>query len=230
MADSISLLGYPDLTEKSYEVLKDQIIRGKLLPGERLLVVEQAHRLGISRTPVKDALNRLSAEGLVTRVPRKGYIVSNLDHQDVADLMEARLLVELGAAERAIDLVKPEHIARMRSLIADMERFVDDRGRYLDYMEYLARDCDLHLQMVSITNNQRIVEIYKGLNVLNYIVRMYYSAQLERGRVQTALDEHRAIVNALETHDLPALRLAITRNIQAFINAYKAVIQPAIKP
>ncbi len=227
MAETVSLLGYPDLSEKTYEVVKDQIIRGQLPPSSRLLVVEQAQRLGVSRTPVKDALNRLSAEGLVVRIPRKGYLVSPLDRQDVAEWMDARLMMELGAAERALERVTPPDIDRMRQLLTEMERFVDDRGAYLDYAEYLRRDCDLHLLLVSIAGNRRFTEIYKGLNVQNYIIRMYYSAQLQRRRVRTALEEHRDIVAAVESRDLPALRSAITRNIQAFIRAYEAVCSPA---
>lgn len=223
MADSISLLGYPDLTEKTYEVLKDQIVRGHLAPGERLLVVEQAQRLGVSRTPVKDALNRLSAEGLVVRLPRKGFLVSSLDPRDVAELMDARLMVELAAAERGIGLAQPSDIDEMRRLVYEMEQLVDEQGRYLDYPGSSARDCALHLAIVSTARNRCITEIYRGLNVHTYLVRMHYSAQLGPRRTLTMLQDHRAILSAFESRDLPALRAAITCNIQGFMRAFEEV-------
>lgn len=101
----VSLTDYPDLGEKAYQFIRDQILGGALAPGARLLVVDLAKRLGVSRTPVKDALNRLSAEGLALRIPRKGYLVLAIQAREVAELMEARLVVEMGAAERGIDLV-----------------------------------------------------------------------------------------------------------------------------
>lgn len=225
MSDSISLLGYPDLTEKSYEVLKNQIVRSKLIPGERLLVVELAQRLGISRTPVKDALNRLAAEGLVVRLPRKGFLVSYLDHRDVAELMDARIMVESAAAERGIDLAQPSEIEEMRQLIAEMENLVDENGQYIDYPGCASRDCALHLLIVSTARNHRITEIYQDLNIHTYMVRMHHALELGHRRTLTMLKDHRAILAAFESRDLPALKTAITNNIQGFMRAFEAVVR-----
>jgi len=225
MAESISLLDYPDLTQKSYEVLKDQIVRSQLVPGERLLVVDLAQRLGISRTPVKDALNRLAAEGLVIRVPRKGFLVSNLDRSDVAELMDARMMVELAAAERGINLVQPSEIDEMRRIIAEMEGLVDENGQYLDYPGCSSRDCALHLLIVSTARNRRITEIYQGLNIHTYMVRMHHATEFGHRRTLAMLEDHRAILAAFESRDLQALKAAITRNIQGFMLAFEAVTQ-----
>lgn len=225
MADYVSLLGYPDLTEKTYEVLKDQIVRSQLLPGERLLVVEQAQKLGVSRTPVKDALNRLAAEGLVVRLPRKGFLVSYLDFQDVAELMDARIMVELAAAERGIDLITPSEIEEMRRLITEMESLVDENGKYIDYPGCSSRDCALHLLIVSTARNRRITEIYQSLNIHTYMVRIHHAAALGYRRTLTMLEDHRAMLAAFESRDLQALKAAITHNIQGFMRAFEAVTQ-----
>ncbi|MGI5835528.1 MAG: GntR family transcriptional regulator [Chloroflexota bacterium] len=225
MAEPISLLRYPDLTEKTYEVIKDQIVRSQLLPGERLLVVDLAQRLGISRTPVKDALNRLAAEGLVVRVPRKGFLVSNLDCKEVAELMDARIMVELAAAERGINLVQPSEIEEMRRIITEMESLVDENGQYIDYPGCASRDCALHLLIVSTARNRRIIEIYQDLNIHTYMVRMHHATEFGFRRTLTMLKDHRAILKAFELRDLPALKDAITHNIQGFMKAFEAVTQ-----
>ncbi|GEM_PF-1019515 len=223
VAEPISLLGYPDLTEKTYLVLRDQIVTGQLHPGLKLLVVEQAQRLGVSRTPVKDALNRLSAEGLVARLPRKGYLVSPLDFDDVADLMDARLMVELATAERAIERAQPSDLAEMCRLVSEMEGLIDEHGAYLDYPQCSTLDCDLHLLIVSMAGNRRLTEIYRGLNVHNYMARMHHASELMQHHVVHMLKDHRTILEAFESRDLAALKAAIAINIRGFMHAFEAI-------
>lgn len=209
----VSLANYPDLGEKTYEVIRNQIIKGELRPGGRLLVVELAQSLGVSRTPVKDALNRLAAEGLLQRLKRKGFLVSLLDSRDVAELMDVRLMVELAAAERGIDMVEEGDLDRMRCLVGEMEQLIDDSGRYTDFAEYSARDCDLHLAAVGTARNRRLTEIYKQLNLHTYIVRVHYASRMESRLARTITEDHKTILRAFESRDLPLLRATIVKNI-----------------
>src|SRR5512138_2133489 len=119
MAKPIALVNYQDLGERVYEVVRDQIVTCELAPGSPLPVGDLARQLGVSLTPVRDALNRLAAEGLVDDVPRKGYFVSSLDPEDVSDLLQARRLIEMAAVEHGLDSVEA-------SQLADMERLVDE--------------------------------------------------------------------------------------------------------
>lgn len=92
-------LDYTDLTEQTYRILKDRILRNELLPGAQISVPEVALALGVSRTPVTDALKRLASDGLVDIFPRRGTFVSQLTARDVAEIFDIRLMIELSAAE-----------------------------------------------------------------------------------------------------------------------------------
>src|SRR5919199_1438099 len=92
-------LHYVDLTEQTYRGLKDKILRGELKPGTQISVPTTALALGVSRTPVNDALKRLANDGLVEIVPRQGTFVTQLTARDVAEIFDMRLMIELYAAE-----------------------------------------------------------------------------------------------------------------------------------
>ncbi len=86
--EAISLLNYPDLGEKTYRVIKDRILAGEFDPGSRLVVVELAQELGVSRSPVKDALNLLVGEGLVEQVPGKAFVIATADANSFSQLLD----------------------------------------------------------------------------------------------------------------------------------------------
>src|SRR5512136_2843678 len=91
-----------DLTERTYAVLKDRILTRRMEPGARVSVPEVASALGVSRTPVNDALKRLANEGLVEIVPRRGTFVTGLTASDVSELFDIRLLIEAHAVEAIV--------------------------------------------------------------------------------------------------------------------------------
>lgn len=222
MMSAVSLGSYPDLSERTYEVLKEQIVSGKVAPGSRLSVVDLAQQLDVSRTPVVSALTKLVAEGLVEEAPRRGYFVSQLNAEDVAHLMEVRLILELAAVERGIGAVDAAQIAEVRRQIDEMERCLDDEGRYLDYAQFIKKDSEFHLLIVSLARNPRLVEVYRGLNVHLAMVRIHFAVEMGHRRALPTVAEHRAIVAALAAHDLPALKAAIGEHVQGVMRSYDA--------
>lgn len=214
MTATLSLTDYPDLSEKTYLVIRDQIVTGILSPGSQLLVVDLAKRLGVSRTPVKDALNRLAAEGLVQHLRRKGYLVPRLSAGDVADLVDARAVVEIGAAERAIKSIGVADLANLHRLFDEMETLIDQMGNCLDYAEFSRKDCEFHLATVAASKNPRLVEIYETLNLYSYLVKTHYSgAQAEPRWARDVMEEHRAIIQGFESRDWTVLRAAISSHV-----------------
>ena len=222
MAKSALLVNYPDLGEKVYEVIRNRIVTCELPPGSSLPVVELARQLGVSLTPVRDALNRLAAEGLVDDVARRGYFVARLDPEEIVDLLEARRMIELAAAEQGIDLLQPAQLAEMRRLVDEMERLVDGQGRYLDYAEFSKRDSQFHLLVVSSAGCRRLVQIYRGLSVHVHIYRTNLAAQMGQPLGLTDTREHRAIMEGFESRDLFALKAAITQHVRQVSSALAA--------
>ncbi|MHB1416805.1 MAG: GntR family transcriptional regulator, partial [Chloroflexota bacterium] len=176
--NAMSLANYPDLGEKTYHVLKEAILRGEYAPGSRLVIVEIAERLEVSRTPVADALNRLMAEKFVIGSPRKGYSVAEFNDRDIAEMVEASLVLQQGAAEMALARATVEDVAEMQRLLARMEELVDEDGQYSDVLAFMSLDRELHIHLVGLAQNRRLVELYDQLNSHFHIVRIRHAAHL----------------------------------------------------
>ncbi len=201
MAEALAPLDHTDLTEQTYGVLKDQILRRQLEPGEKISVDDIAHALGVSRTPVTDALKRLAGEGLVDIKPRRGTFVSELTARDVEELFDIRLLIELYAAETIIqDGCKEALLAELEHPIAVMRQATVDDD-YGDYEAFIEGDRQLHHTLVMMTENHRLIEMYSELNVHMHVARAHYLNSVENAR--QAQQEHEAILAAFQSGDLP---------------------------
>lgn len=214
MVKPILLHNYPDLGEKVYEAVRNQIVSCELAPGSPLPAGELARQLGVSLTPVRDALNRLAAEGLVEDIARKGYFVARLDPDDIVDLLEARRLIELAAAEQGIDLLETAQLAEMRRLVEEMEQLVDPKGCYLDYAKFSKRDSQFHLMVVGSAGSRRLVDVYRRLSVHVHIYRRNLASKADQPLGLTDAHEHRAILEGFEFKNLPALKTALNRHVR----------------
>lgn len=204
----------PDLSDKAYDALKDAIMSGALPPGSPLLITDLASRLQVSRTPAKEALNRLAQQGLVEDIPKKGYFVTKLDAQDIAELMDANLVVQLGAVERGINLINEAELQEMQRLLDDIDRLVDSEGHCQDYSEFIRLDRELHLLVVGSARNRRLVDFFRSLNTHAHVWRIHHADSLRDKTVVRVSREHRAVVNAFVSRDLAALKSALTEHIQ----------------
>lgn len=230
MAKSALLINYPDLGEKVYEALRDQIVTCELAPGSPLTVVELARQFGVSLTPVRDALNRLAAEGLVEDVARKGYFVARLDPEEIADLLDARRLIELAAVEQGIDLVASEQLIEMRRLFEEMRQLFDAEGQCLDYAEFSRRDSQFHLLVVGTARNRRLLQIYRQLSVHLHIFRTNLAAQGGYRRKLASVQEHQEILDAFEARDLPALKAALSNHVRGVVAEFTSVDLNVVQP
>lgn len=223
------LVNYPNLGDKVYEAIRDQIVTCELAPGSQLGVAELSRQLGVSLTPVRDALNRLMAEGLVEDMPRRGYFVARLDPDAITDLLGARRLIELAAVEEGIERIEPEQLDELRRLAEEMEQLVDAGGRYVDYAEFSKRDSQFHLVVVGSAGNRHLVEIYRGLSVHVHIHRTNLVAQAGYSRGGATAREHRAILEGFELRDLAAVRVAINAHVRAVTGEFASANLEAAK-
>lgn len=211
VADTFVPLPHTDLSEQTYLVLKDKILRRQLEPGARVSVDEIAHGLGVSRTPVTDALKRLAVEGLVEIQPRRGTFVTELTARDVAELFDIRQLIEAFAARmivqqgRAHEFLQAvdEPISRMREATVN--------GAYGDYESFINADRQLHSTLVGMSENQRLMQIFTELNVHMRVARAHYLNSVENAR--QAHQEHEAILSAFQADDVVWVEQALTAHI-----------------
>jgi len=211
MAEAIAPLDHTDLTNQTYSVIKDQILQRQLAPGEKILVDEIAHALGVSRTPVTDALKRLANEDLVEIRPRIGTFVSELTARDVEELFDVRMAIEIFAAEGIIKQgLIDSFFAKIQEPMAIMRKAtVDDE--YGDYQAFIEGDRQLHLILVSMMENQKLLNVYSGLNVHIHVARAHYLSSVENAR--QAHQEHKAILEAIKHADQELVRRELGMHI-----------------
>ena len=195
--------------EKAYEFLKDTILADPEIQGRFISEQDVADRIGVSRTPIREALLLLAAEDLVQLVPKKGAYVAPISGRQVAELMELRGMVERFAAERVL-AAGTAPITRMRDAI---ERQTSLRGM-ADAREFIDVDRQFHALLVSATGNELMSKMYESLRARQVragVVALYRS----EGRQDAVLLEHESIVAALESGDVGAATAAISAHLES---------------
>lgn len=199
-----------DLGEKVYQLIRKEILQRNFKAGEKLDIYRLAEQLGVSRTPVKDAVNRLASEGLVVISPRRGTFVSKLDRRDIEELFDARLMIELWAAERAIERVTDWDLDSLRELIEAGGRILENQDSF-DYEAFSRTNAELHILVMELSGNRKLVEMYNSLHLHVQVTRAMCQKALEACRL--AHDEHQEILRCYQERDLPALKEAIRKHL-----------------
>jgi DNA-binding GntR family transcriptional regulator len=185
-------------------------------------------KLGISRTPLKEAIARLATEGLITIIPRRGSYVTELTAEDVAERFEVRQILELGVVDDILNNLTDEHLEHLRRVYADLEVITTPDGITSDYFGFLDKDREFHRAMLSIAGNKLLLEIYDGLNLYLQIAKAFYLAQDKRA--SSVGYEHQEILKALETRDAEALRATLREHIQSVKQAVVSGIEMQYEP
>lgn len=180
--------------ELAYTNLRAAIHGGRFGPGERVRETDIAEWLGVSRTPVRDALKRLESDGMLTSAPRRGLIVAQLDQQQVSELYAVRDLLEGLAGRLAAEHATAAEIAAMRDLLERQVRTRDDDTAGLARLNQL-----FHEVVSRAARNRYLSNVLDSFeSSLALLPGTTYSAP---GRSATALKEHTEIVNAIERRD-----------------------------
>lgn len=191
----ISLDNYKPLRELVFESLREAIIKGRLRPGERLMEIQLAEELGVSRTPVREAIRKLELEGLVLMIPRKGAYVSQISMKDIADVFEIRRALEGLAARLAADRCTDEETEQLERLLV---RIAESAERD-DVSSAVSFDTDFHESLMRASHNDRLSQMVANLR--EQIQRFRLTSLSHPGRVKLALEEHKKIVEAISTRD-----------------------------
>ncbi|MFC8064514.1 GntR family transcriptional regulator [Streptomyces sp. NPDC057293] len=195
--------------EKAYAYLKDTVLTDPGMQGAFLSEQELADRIGVSRTPIREALLQLAAEDLVELVPKRGARVSPLTGREIRELMELRGIVERYAAQELVS-GGGAPVAELRSLLERQRGLTGaDQAR-----EFIAVDHCFHAALVSAVGNTLLDRHYEGLRSRQ--VRAGVAALFSRqGRQEAVLGEHEAILDALEAGDAQAAWAAIDHHLES---------------
>ncbi|MCA1666865.1 MAG: GntR family transcriptional regulator [Thermomicrobia bacterium] len=211
------MIEHSDLTTKVYQWLKERIMHHAFLPGDKLDIQQLADALGVSRTPVKDAINRLTAEGLVILRSRRGTYVATLTPAALRDLFGTRMMIECWVVQHATPVAMEAAASGMQALFARSAAVITGANpTNFDYSAYFALDLDLHALLVGLTENAVLLELHHAVVARMSAGRIYYPGEDEvLRRSHSALDEHAAIVRALADRDRDALLAAVRTHITA---------------
>lgn len=183
---------YLPLRDVVFQTLRQAILKGELEPGERLMEIHLAQKLGVSRTPVREAIRKLELEGLVIMIPRKGAIVADITLSDLEDVLEVRLALEELAVRQACRNYSEEQMHRLKKASDDFKRILYGT----DVIAYAEADEEFHAVIYEMTGNRKLVQILNNLREQMYRYRMEYLKD-KLSHAQLVL-EHEKIVHALE--------------------------------
>jgi GntR family transcriptional regulator, rspAB operon transcriptional repressor len=213
------------LTQTVYKLLRTRIANHDFAPGERLQLDVLATRLGVSRTPVREALNQLAAEGLVEIRPRHGTFVAQVEQNTVAELYQLRLMIDTSVGKLLAGRLTPAQTRTLARLLEKLARQVDGDG-YVDYGAYLEADRGFHSAIVRLLGNRRLTALYEEINLPLWLVRAQQHAGWPRD-AQESLAEHRAILAALETRDPLVAAKAMAAHIESSLAKIGVQLMPA---
>jgi DNA-binding GntR family transcriptional regulator len=204
-----NLFGEKNLTYMAYQKIKEMMFNYEIIPGQRLIFVDFAKRLKVSRTPVNNALNILANEGFLDFVPNQGYWVHQITRGEADALHEIREIIELGAIGKVIQNLTPEKLEvlkRRRILYENSIIEQLNRGRF-------ALDQEYHASYIQMAGNQYLTEYFREV-----YQRLFFRNRIEGlppGRAQQVVLEHEEIFKAIGLRDVKSAKRLIKSHIKA---------------
>lgn len=196
------------LRDVVFKTLRQAILTGELKPGERLMEIHLANKLGVSRTPIREAIRQLELEGLVIMVPRKGAQVASITEKSLTDVLEVRLALEKLAVDLACRRINYEQKERLKETLLAFEALAetDDAGQ-------IARaDVAFHDAIFDATGNMRLGQMVNNLAEQMYRYRFEYIK--DRSGHRRLVEEHRLIYDAIISGDVETATKEISVHIK----------------
>jgi DNA-binding GntR family transcriptional regulator len=193
----------------AYRKIKEMMFDYDIVPGQRLVFVDFAERLGVSRTPVNNALSILASEGFLDFIPNQGYKVHEITKEEANHLYEVREIIELGAIDPAIKIISSEKIKALERHKKLYEKSVEEqvtRGRF-------TLDQEFHACYVQMAENPYLTDYFR--EVYQRIFLRHRIEGLPMGRVREVVLEHKEIFKAISLKDVKAVKGLVKQHIQA---------------
>ena len=207
---------YIPLRDVVFQTLRQAIITGEFEPGERLMEVSLSESLGVSRTPVREAIRKLELEGLVVMVPRKGAHVSKITEKNLQEVLEIRTVLEEFAVVLASERISPKGL---EELTARHKAFVDS-VQSEDLMTIAQKDEEFHDAIFRATDNARLLSIINNLREQFYRYRLEYLKDIHKRSV--LIEEHERLCRAISSGDSKKARRIMKEHLD---NQQKSILE-----
>ncbi|MGQ9531690.1 MAG: GntR family transcriptional regulator [Desulfotomaculales bacterium] len=218
---SLKLDQYKPLRELVFEALREAIIQGRLRPGERLMEMQLAEEMGVSRTPVREAIRKLELEGFVVMVPRKGAYVAGISSRDITDVFEIRAALEALAAGLAAERITEEELDQLERCLVGLSEAAE-KG---DLDAIAEADARFHDIIYRASRNARLVQMVTHLQ--EQIQRFRMASLAQPGRTKTAIEEHKKIVEAIAERNAELAQVLAREHIESAENSMLSALREA---
>ncbi|WP_265445950.1 GntR family transcriptional regulator [Acetivibrio straminisolvens] len=215
----VNLNDYKPLREVIFDTLREAIIAGELKPGERLMEVKLAEKMGVSRTPVREAIRKLELEGLVEMLPRKGAHVAELSAKDIMDVLEVRATLDGLATALAAERITDEEIKELEHIQSQFLAYANKDN----LQGSIKKDVEFHELIYRASRNERLIQIANNLREQIQRFRVIYLKDYSNPK--ELIKEHQYILEAISTRD----KIAAQEYAQKHINHQETAIIKAIK-
>ena len=207
------------LRDVVFNTLRQAILTGELKPGERLMEIQLANKLGVSRTPIREAIRMLEQEGLAVTIPRKGAEVAKMTEKDMEDVLQIREALDELAAKIACEQISEE---QLEELVATMHEF--EESTKTDNVKKIAEaDVKFHDIIYQATGNPKLVNMLNNLREQMYRYRVEYLK--DERNYPTLMREHSEIVEGLMTKDKGRVTEAMHKHVKNQVVAVKEMIR-----
>lgn len=202
--------------DSTRQAIERQIVDGVLRPNQPLIESELSLKLGVSRTPLREALRQLEIKGFVNRRNSVGYAVASLTGVDLQEILEIRLALETAAMELACDNATEKQIERASEFLANYDAAISDTpSRIMDAVKWNHR---FHTELYNACGNKRMAALIQSIRDTTRLIRM--GRNLSRDEQLATIREHAAILEAVKNRNKEQARLAVIKHLESGHNMY----------
>ncbi len=205
---NFELQNHRPLREIVYEQLKLQILTGRIAPGTRMMEVELAEDLGVSRTPVREAIRKLEKEALVVIEPRRGAYVSDISVKEMVDTLVVREDLEALAASLAAKRITKEELEGLEKKVTDYSEAIASG----DMEQIIRADESFHHRIVALSGNKALIQLFSSVQELSLRFRYLYYEDFTR--YENMPVEHKEILEAIRSGDSDAARIVSDNHVK----------------
>lgn len=204
----IKLDSYKPLRELVCETIRQAIIDGTFNPGERLMEIQLADEMGVSRTPIREAIRKLELEGFVVMIPRRGTYVADISIKDITEIYEIRTSLDVLAAGLAAERITDEELETLNRLLVEIGQHIADN----DMEKIVEVDTAFHDVLYQASRNERLVSIINNLR--EQLTGIRGRSMSYPGRLIETMDEHRSLVDCIAARDVERAQEAARMHIE----------------
>ncbi|MBQ7942881.1 MAG: GntR family transcriptional regulator [Lachnospiraceae bacterium] len=204
------------LRDVVFNTLRQAILTGEMKPGERLMEIHLANKLGVSRTPIREAIRKLELEGLVIMIPRRGAEVAQITWKNLKDVLEVRKVLDVLAIELACERMTREELAQLKTACEEFEAATITQ----DATVIAKADVALHDIIVASTRNDRLIQLVNNLAEQMYRYRFEYIKDMSQHHI--LVEEHNAMYQSILQKDKESAAAVVRKHVD---NQEEAIIK-----